>query len=245
MKQFTINPDQYDLPISIILPTRNRISTSGDGGLIAALESLYINTINKENTEIILRIDDDDVNTLNNIHLLDKYDKAFKMKLLKGSRYGGYVDIWKFWNELAEEAVGEFLVPFSDDTIMETYGWDKILMEHSGKIGFVKSSYTESISPDINMVIPCIHSKIIELQGYMSFHEAMDKHHDLFVEYAKEKGYNFIIEDDRITFRHIGLQGEHVKDGLPPTDVGGIFRYRDKIESDVQRVINALEVANT
>ena len=90
MKKFTIEPNQYDRIASVLIPTRNRMiptyhndGFAQTGGLLSSLESIYKNTENKDQVEIILRVDNDDSNTLDNLHLLDKYDKAFKIKLLK------------------------------------------------------------------------------------------------------------------------------------------------------------------
>ena len=252
MKNFTIDCNQYNKIASVIIPTRNRMvptfhndGFAQEGGLISTLESIYKNTQEKDQIEIILRVDNDDTNTLDNLHLLDKYDKAFKMKLLKGDRYGGYVDLWKMWNELAEAAEGEFLVPFSDDVTMQTSGWEGILKKHSGKIGLVKSTYSEGMLGQQSdfLLIPCIHSKIVELQGRMEFHEAVDLKWTIWNRLAKEKGYNFEINETEIVMSHKCMGGEHVRDGLPPTDPGGVRRHTDIIEADLQRVIDGLEVA--
>ena len=229
-----------------MIPTYHNDGFAQEGGLISSLESIYKNTENKDQVEIILRVDNDDNNTLDNLHLLDKYDKTFKIKLLKGDRYGGYADIWRFWNELADAAEAEFLIPFSDDETIVTYGWDTILAEHTGKVGIVKSSYSGDYDPDnpaIKLMIPCIHSKIVELQGSMAFHESMDLKWDIWVDIATSKGYDFIIPESRFEMRHNCMGGEHVRDGLPPTDPGGVARYKSRIEDDLLRVIHGLEVA--
>tara|TARA_R110000744_G_scaffold296453_1_gene406321 strand:+ start:441 stop:1202 length:762 start_codon:yes stop_codon:yes gene_type:complete len=253
MKKFTIEPNQYKKMVSILIPTRNRMIPSyhndgfaQEGGLIPTLESIYKNTEHRDGIEIILRVDNDDVNTLDNLNMLDKYDEVFDIKLLKGDRYGGYKDIWRFFNELSEAAEGEFLIPFSDDETMETFGWDSILAEHTGKVGIVKSDYSgdyDPIDPVVKLMIPCIHSKIIELQGSMAFHESMDLKWDIWNELAKQKGYNFEIPEPRFEMKHDCMGGEHVRDGLPPSDPGGVVRFTPRIKSDLQRVIDGLEVA--
>ena len=105
-KKFTMKPNEYKKVVTVMLPTRNRMTV--EGGLIDTLESLSKNTKHKDKIEILIRMDEDDSNTMDNLHLLDKYNDEFEMFCMKGPRFGGYVDIWKYWNEMASEAQGEF-----------------------------------------------------------------------------------------------------------------------------------------
>ena len=247
MKKFTIESNQYKKLVSIIMPTRNRMiptfhndGFAQEGGLITSLESIYNTTEHKDKIEIILRV-----------HLLDKYDKVFDMKLLKGDRYGGYVDLWRMWNELAAAAEGEFVLPFSDDVTMKTVGWEGIMESNSGKVSIVKASFLEGVNgfsgegftTEEFLAIPFIHSKIIELQGYMELHASTDTKWTVWNNIAKKKGYNFEIIEPNIQLSHKCMGGEHVRDELPPTRPDGITAHYDIIEDDVQRVINGLEVA--
>lgn len=247
MKKFTIEPNQYEKIASILIPTRNRMiptfhndGFAQEGGLISTLESIYNTTEDKDSVEIILRVDDDDTNTLDNLHLLNKYDEAFEIRILKGSRYRGYVDLWKMWNELAHEAKGEFLVLFSDDVTMESVGWEKLLQKHSGKVGVVRSTYTEGMLGQTEdfLLCPCIHNKIVELQGRMEFHESVDLKWTIWNRLAKEKGYDFVIPEMGIQMSHKCMGGEHVRDNMPASDPGGVTRHVSIIESDLQRVID-------
>ena len=230
--------NKYDRVVTVMLPTRNRMTV--EGGLLDTLESLYKNTEHKDKIEVILRIDDDDYNTLDNLKLIDKYYEELNISIIQGDRYGGYKDIWKYWNEMASMAKGEFLFAFNDDATIDTFGWETILEKHSGKIGLIKAKFNGNENGTTQLLFPIIHSKIVEIQGYLGFHETMDGHYDMFIDIGKDLGHNFeILENDIIT-THIPLGGEHVKDGLV-SDVGGVYRYGDKITEDVKKVINNLK----
>lgn len=244
---FTVEPNQQEKVVSVMIPTRNRMIPNYDpefpkqGGLLNTLESLFVNTEDKDKVEIILRIDDDDKNTLDNLHLLEKYNEAFDFRILKGNRYGGYIHMYKFINEMAEIAKGEFLFSFNDDATMDTPGWEKIIAEHSGKVGIVKPIFGSIDGPGpTENLFPILHRKIIEIQGYYSLHEGTDAHYDIWCRVIRGLGYNVEIEEDRLQSMHIPLGGEHVRDGLL-SDPGGIAHYIDKITADAVKLINHFE----
>tara|TARA_B100000287_G_scaffold127705_1_gene119740 strand:- start:3455 stop:4294 length:840 start_codon:yes stop_codon:yes gene_type:complete len=240
---FMIEPKQYKKIVSVMIPTRNRMVPNYDpdfpqvGGLLNTLESIFQNTTSKEKVEIILRVDDDDKNTLDNLHLLDKYNDAFDLRVLKGPRYRGYIHMYRFINEMAAVANGEFLFSFNDDATIDTPSWEALLEEHSGKVGIIGPFFRGNEGGPTQNLFPIIHRKIIEVQGYYSLHEATDTHYDYWCSILRGLGYELRIEDDRISTTHVPLGGEHVRDDLF-SDPGGVKNYIDKITADAVRLIN-------
>jgi len=95
--------------VSILIATRKRIHR-----LIQTIESIY-KTAQSGDFEIILRIDDDDVETLANLNLLKPFDKV---RYIVGPRYRGYESHPVFMDELAEIARGRWCFFLDDDGVL-------------------------------------------------------------------------------------------------------------------------------
>lgn len=104
--------------VSILIASRKRFSR-----LIKTIESIY-ETSDKNNLEILIRFDDDDKDSLNNLTFLEKYKEV---KYFIGSRMKGYGSHHEFMNELAEHATGKWNFFFDDDVIIIGKDWDKQL----------------------------------------------------------------------------------------------------------------------
>ncbi len=110
--------------VSILMPTRCRFPR-----LIETIDSIY-NTAKLGDFEILLRIDDDDEDTINNLYLLRKYEKVSFIVI--GKRYRGYVSMATFYEELILHAKGQWFFFFDDDTVLiqvekDKESWDKQL----------------------------------------------------------------------------------------------------------------------
>ena len=144
--------------------------------------------------------------------------------------------MYRFINEMAEIAKGEFIFSFNDDATIDTPGWDLFLEEHRGKIGIIGPEFKGNEHGNTENLFPILHSKVVEIQGYYALHEATDAHYDIWCRIARGLGYNLRITDDRIVTSHLPLGGEHVIDGLT-SDPTGIANYIDKITEDVAKLI--------
>lgn len=113
--------------VSILIASRKRIHR-----LIAVIRSIY-KTAKTEDFEILIRFDDDDTDSLGNLHILNEFTKV---KYTIGPRYQGYASHSVFMDELSEIAQGEWLFFLDDDGYLIGDDWDLQLakISLSGKI---------------------------------------------------------------------------------------------------------------
>lgn len=109
-----------NLTLSVLLPTRNRPDL-----LQQAINSFYLTRVRSE-TELVLRIDDDDIVTR---EYLSTIVNECDIKVISGSRYNGYSSSPQFYNELIAASNGALLMPANDDMIFRTSGWDLMIIE--------------------------------------------------------------------------------------------------------------------
>jgi glycosyltransferase involved in cell wall biosynthesis len=83
-----ITDKKYDYLVSILLPTRKRINH-----LITCLESIRNKTSNLKDIEVVLRIDNDDTETLENMDKIYEFDSSFDLKVIVDDRWNGYADL--------------------------------------------------------------------------------------------------------------------------------------------------------
>lgn len=106
--------------VSVLIATRGRVHRC-----VESIESIC-KTATTGNFEILLRIDRDDTETLNNIHLLTHKKVSH---IVIGDRYQGYVSHSTFMDELVGLAKGEWLFFLDDDGVIIGQGWDEQLAE--------------------------------------------------------------------------------------------------------------------
>jgi glycosyltransferase involved in cell wall biosynthesis len=157
--------------VSILLATRNRVPR-----LLKTIQSIY-NTAKSRDFEILLRIDDDDHETLQNLHLLKPYPEV---SYIIGSRYEGYISHPIFMDELVAIAKGEWFFFFDDDTTILGEDWDKqlVLVPTSGKIvhpEFYWLGPSKYPSGSCNPVALCVPNKCWEQYGMDKLQLPIDK----------------------------------------------------------------------
>jgi hypothetical protein len=79
-------------------------------------------------SELVFRIDDDDVQT-------PPVLEAFGCRAVVGKRLGGYASMATFFNELYAAALGDVLMCGNDDMIFKTLGWDQLILDAANKFG--------------------------------------------------------------------------------------------------------------
>ena len=103
--------------VSVLIPTRGRIER------LQTLLASYERTSAGDNSELLFRVDDDDLETRN---LLLGYGRC---RMSVGPRSGGYGNMPSFFNELAVLASGDVLMCGNDDMIFQTNGWAALILE--------------------------------------------------------------------------------------------------------------------
>ncbi len=159
--------------VSILLATRSRVNRA-----IKTIKSIC-NTANSEDFEILLRIDDDDHESIASIPLFKRYEKV--SKIIVGNRYRGYLDHSKFMDELVEVARGKWLFFFDDDTIIMGKGWDEKLTEVPlhGKIvhpEFYWLGPSKYPSGSCEPVAICVPNRCWEQYGQKILEQPIDMH---------------------------------------------------------------------
>jgi len=113
------------MKVSFIIPTRQRVQA-----LINGIKSIKNTASPDVLLEFLIRADDNDQETLNARDLINAEINVlprFTGQIIYGPRYLGYNNGCGFLNELSAMSQGDWLFPFSDDMIMVTKHWDKLL----------------------------------------------------------------------------------------------------------------------
>lgn len=99
--------------ISVLVPTRNRPQR------LRTLLDSYAGTTDGVTSELVFRIDDDDVSTAT---LLASH------RVVIGPRRNGYASLPSFFNEMAVAATGDVLMCGNDDMVFKTAGWAPLIL---------------------------------------------------------------------------------------------------------------------
>jgi len=159
------------MKISILLPTRNRVKM-----VMKTLNSLYDTVSDKNRLEVILGLDYDDPS----IEELKNEIKTFKgcdIKLSIFNERHGYVNLHKYINKLANEASGDWLYLWNDDSYIITQDWDKLLEPYNENFVLLSPKVKENPNYPGTM-FPFIPKKWIEVTG----HYSLNCHNDTWVE---------------------------------------------------------------
>ena len=121
MNDSASNPDV----VSVMLPTRGRFRK-----VIDSIESLNETASKPGFVEYILGLDADDQETIEG---LKKYRlKSGTLKLLVSRKRFGYHGLQHYWNAMAKEVAGCFVICWNDDAIMTSDGWDDHIRRLAG-----------------------------------------------------------------------------------------------------------------
>lgn len=106
---------------SFVFPSRNRTDD-----IKACISSIYEHAYKKDSFDIIIRIDDDDLETRK---LLDsRYFDGINVQYLSGERLG-YDGLYKDWERIFER-IGRSFIYYSDDHRMCVKDFDVLLSKH-------------------------------------------------------------------------------------------------------------------
>jgi glycosyltransferase involved in cell wall biosynthesis len=250
-----VTDKKYDYLASILLPTRKRINY-----LIACLESIKNKTKNHKKIEVIVRADNDDTETIENLSRVEEYNKHFDMKFIIDERWGGYADLHMMQNQMYLQSSGEFLIGMNDDAVIHSDGWDTYLQKYSGCIGLVEAKVKEYINgSDVDIHKPreipwieregqhgtkhtfiILHRLVPETLGYYCLHSSADRQWDMFV--YNEPSLKII--EHGIELHHHILPAEHIKDGIV-TYPDSIYRvFKEQIQRDSYNLVTYLKKNN-
>lgn len=151
--------------ISILLPTRLRpIQVS------KTIDNIISKVSDIENLEILLRMDEDDTETLELLktkycNYIDKY-----IKIVVGERKKGYEDLSNFFYELFEISTGEWMFLFNDDLTCETQNFDLLITENNYGVSILYG-LGDNFNCNIrggNWCFPIVNRKIVQTLEHFS-----------------------------------------------------------------------------
>jgi hypothetical protein len=121
---FPIIKEKINPLISIILPTRGRID----------LLKILLNNItstsdhNNNNYEIIIKVDSDDISSLEQIQEICK--EKDNIYIIISSRRKGYVNLINFLEDMTYLSHGKYILALADDAQILTQNWNTILEKY-------------------------------------------------------------------------------------------------------------------
>tara|TARA_R100000008_G_C3586825_1_gene173130 strand:- start:4079 stop:4747 length:669 start_codon:yes stop_codon:yes gene_type:complete len=142
-----------------MVPTRGRVEH-----LNKMLYTLFSSVSDPNCIEAVMRVDEDDVETQD--YLADKLNNNIKM--IVGERYRGYVELNRFYNEIAEQARGTWLFLSNDDLYFNKTDWDLQLAKIEEVLVLnPKTMLNGSWLPaETGNTFPIMHKRIHEVLGY-------------------------------------------------------------------------------
>lgn len=154
--------------ISILLPTRGRTDA-----LDRSIMSLINLASSPKNLQFVIAFDNDD--KASSTHFVDSIaskinDAGAKYTCLEFAPMG-YIRLNEYVNKCAKVATGDWLMFWNDDAFMESAGWDKEIVKHTGKFCCLRMP-THQEHP--YAIFPIVPKQWYELFGYLSAHQISD-----------------------------------------------------------------------
>lgn len=156
--------------VSVLLPSRGRPQ-----GMLHTISSLIVRSDNPHSMEILLRLDDDDVESHKAAEYInDVFGNTVRIRTIIGPRGEGYRAFHKFVEELCAVARGDFLLLFNDDTVMDTEGWDTKFARFRDE--FCVLRLWSPIPRDCSHLtaFPAVHRKVHKVIGHFSLNGFCD-----------------------------------------------------------------------
>ena len=161
-----------------MVPSRGR-----PGPLRRTLANVRDTASHPERVEILVRLDDDDTPSLGIKDSLHAECAPCSLRVLVGPRGKGYADMHRFFNEMAAQAKGDYVMVFSDDGRFVTSNWLQAIEERRHRLSVL---HFPAIFMQINKEtlgwypgqivnpFPLMHRKLVQLAGRLSDHWAID-----------------------------------------------------------------------
>jgi hypothetical protein len=155
--------------VSVIIPSRNNIDS-----LKNTLNTLIsISDTSNINYEIIIKIDNDDLSSLEQIHEICK--EKDNIYVIFSSRKKGYPSLINFLEDMTYLAHGKYILALADDAEMLTPNWNNILEEElkDFKFYFPKTIFLNEIKTS-NYCWVIFPKEIINILGELGPHSLID-----------------------------------------------------------------------
>lgn len=144
--------------LAVIVPTRGRVAL-----LDRMFASLQATTWRPQQLEVLLKVDDDDAETLD---YLRGRVVAWRQWIVVGPRLQGYRSLPLFVNQLARLSTANLLFVINDEAIFRTFGWDQVLWEAAKRYpDGVFDLGVSTVQADDQFCFPCTSRRILELLG--------------------------------------------------------------------------------
>lgn len=154
--------------VAVLLPTRGRTTA-----LNRSVYSIFDNATEPDKIQLLLAFDRDDTVGLDhfNNHLkADLEKRKINFVALKFNRLG-YVNINKYYNEMAKRADADWMFIWNDDAFMSTQGWDQVVKKYNGQMRILKV-HTHNEHP--YSIFPIVPAVWVDLLGHLSGHQMID-----------------------------------------------------------------------
>ena len=156
--------------LTVLLPTRQRVHL-----VERSVQSLLSLAQDPANIEIAVAIDHDDLISKQYFEssawqsLVDQYHSSFQVF---ETPQWGYGELHNYYNLLAKNAHGEWLMIWNDDAVMKTAGWDNCVKHHHGYVGMlhmITENYREKFA-----LFPIIPRVWLDIFGCVSLSNSND-----------------------------------------------------------------------
>jgi len=203
--------------ISLLLPTRGRTALAK-----RFLQSVADKTTQLDNVEIIIRVDDDDVES----HQIKFSGLNTKLLIDPKTTMGGYN------TECFNQSSGEIIVLVNDDMVIQTLGWDEKLRELHRKIeDKIYLAYGNDLFKKGDLcTFPILSRQCCELLQkpyHLAYRGAFIDYHlmDIFKRLEKA-GHNRIFYLNDVVFEHL-----HYRTGKAKIDA--TYKARGRFDDDM------------
>jgi hypothetical protein len=162
---------RYDTPlrISVLIPTRKRVDS-----LKQSIDSLIKTASTMEGIEFLIAIDEDDEATKKFIgtELVEELNNSkIEMRSYVCPRQG-YAKLHNYYNELSKQSIGNWLLLWNDDAIMQTDDWDLAIEKYNGQMKVLRFRDNHNEHP--NAIFPCVPKDWVLLFGEFSANHHSD-----------------------------------------------------------------------
>lgn len=149
--------------ISVLLPTRNRIDLVN-----RSVQSLLDTATNPADIEILVAFDSDD-NESQDYFNSDKWQEFINSygsnaRVFETEPWG-YSALNKYYNFLAEQSTGRWLLIWNDDALMKSTGWDEHITNNQDFVGMLHMT-CENYRPKFAL-FPLINRVWLDVFGYV------------------------------------------------------------------------------
>ena len=157
-----------DYKIAVLLPTRGRTTA-----LKLSIISIFNRATDIDSIQIILGFDNDDEVGLKYFSTdiqpwLEQKSINYTVMTFEPMGYDG---LNRYYNGLAEQASANWLFIWNDDALMETTGWDKIIIDKTGQFKLLKIHVHREHPYSIFPILP---KEWYDIFGFMSRHQMTD-----------------------------------------------------------------------